>query len=316
LIGHLFNYGLFGMLVVQVYVYSLSFPADSKLIKSFVYGLFVIECLQIVMATHDAYKVFGAGWGDIAELGSKQWLWFDTPVLSGLVSASVQCFFSWRIYLLSRSAYLSIFIGLVAIMQGSGAMAVGIMVNVLVLPNSAIQERTSAPLVVWLGGSVACDVMIATCMLYYLIRGRQGLASDAILSRLIRLTIETGTLTASVACVDLIFFLLFKHNNLHMAPALVLSKLYTNSLMVLFNNRTQLRTLKGGIQASGGRIWVSTVTRTDGDATLESERSNAQEIALRKFPDTDRETSSGRYQASDVLKSSLPGMYLCYESDG
>lgn len=36
------------------------------------------------MATHDAYKVFGDGWGKQSALEDIQWLWFDTPVLSGL----------------------------------------------------------------------------------------------------------------------------------------------------------------------------------------------------------------------------------------
>ena len=55
----------------------------------------------------------------------------------------------------------------IALMQGSGAMATGIMVHVLSLPDSAIQAVTSAPCTVWLGGSAACDVIIATCMLYF-----------------------------------------------------------------------------------------------------------------------------------------------------
>lgn len=122
-------------------------------------------------------------------------------------------------------------------MQGSGAMATGILVKVLALGDSAVQEKTTAPCIVWLAGSATCDVLIASCMLYFvshplfvlvdaylscctsqLLRGRQGLASDAMISRLVRLTVETGSVTASVAIVDLILFLCFKHNNLHMTP--------------------------------------------------------------------------------------------------
>ena len=46
-------------------------------------------------------------------------------------------------------------------------MATGIMVHTLSLPDSAIQAVTSAPCTVWLAGSAACDVIIATCMLYF-----------------------------------------------------------------------------------------------------------------------------------------------------
>ena len=53
-------------------------------------------------------------------------------------------------------------------------------------------------------------------------RGRQGLASDALLSRLIRLTVETGSLTASLATLDLILFVTFKDNFLHFIPWVIL----------------------------------------------------------------------------------------------
>ena len=51
-----------------------------------------------------------------------------------------------------------------------------------------------------------------------LAKGKRGMGSDALITRLMRVTIETGTMTASVASLDLILFLTFKHNNLHMAP--------------------------------------------------------------------------------------------------
>ena len=40
--------------------------------------------MQIVLATHDAFAVFGAGWGDLNALNSPQWLWFDFPLMSGI----------------------------------------------------------------------------------------------------------------------------------------------------------------------------------------------------------------------------------------
>ncbi|KAI0647281.1 hypothetical protein C8Q79DRAFT_1009394 [Trametes meyenii] len=215
--GHLFNYGLFGILIVQTYTYYLSFPEDPKRLKAFIYILFLLECIQIIMATHDAFEVLGAGWGNFAALNSPQWLWFDTPVMGGIISASVQTFYAWRIYVLSKSPLLGIFIAMVAAMQGSGAVATGIMSRVI-NDNAEIQSKTLAPLIVWLAGSATCDIIIAFSMLYFLTKSRGGFASRAVLSRLISLTIETGCATASVACLDLALFLAFRHNNLHMTP--------------------------------------------------------------------------------------------------
>ncbi|RDX42206.1 hypothetical protein OH76DRAFT_1318931, partial [Lentinus brumalis] len=234
LFGHLFNYGLFGVLSVQVYIYYASFPADPKYLKALIYGLFAIECAQVAVATSDAYAVFGAGYGNFEALTGVHLLWM-TPIFSSIVSSSVQCFYAWRIYhLAEKSVYLSVLI--VALTQGSGCMASGITVHLLGSSDAGIQ-RTRASTTVWLAGSLACDVLIAGSMLFFLSRKKQGLASDAMLSRIIRLTVETGVLTATIACIDLVLFLAFPTANYHFAPALVLSKLYSNSFMVLFNNR-------------------------------------------------------------------------------
>ena len=107
--------------------------------------------------------------------------------------------------------------------------------------NSEIQIKLRPALAVWLGGATLCDVMIAVCMTHFVrmrsicaryqrlmvnflklwnaFRPRAGFGgSDVLLTRLIRLTIESGTVTASVQLLDLIFDNAFPRNNLHMAP--------------------------------------------------------------------------------------------------
>ncbi|KAJ8081138.1 hypothetical protein PM082_017981 [Marasmius tenuissimus] len=75
-------------------------------------------------------------------------------------------------------------------------------------------------------------------MFRYLFTHRSGFAStDAILVKLTRLIVETGLLTTTVAVVDVILFSVFKHDNYHLVPARILSKLYSNSMMVLLNSR-------------------------------------------------------------------------------
>ena len=56
-----------------------------------------------------------------------------------------------------------------------------------------------------------------------------------------RLIVETGTITAAAAVLELVFFLSLPHNALHQLSGVTLSKLYTNSLLMLFNNRMQIR---------------------------------------------------------------------------
>ena len=57
-----------------------------------------------------------------------------------------------------------------------------------------------------------------------------------LVTKLIRLTIKTGSLTATIAVVDAILFLAVPDSNYHITPALILAKLYSNTLLVKFNS--------------------------------------------------------------------------------
>ncbi|PBK88757.1 hypothetical protein ARMGADRAFT_356382 [Armillaria gallica] len=99
---------------------------------------------------------------------------------------------------------------------------------------------------IWLGGSFLCDTSIAFCMTYFLSRAQTGLNSTRILlSRLIRLSIETGTVTAAIAAVHLALFLFYRSNNYSTVPANVLVKLYSNTVLAVCNSRMTGR-IRGG----------------------------------------------------------------------
>lgn len=62
--------------------------------------------------------------------------------------------------------------------------------------------------------------------------------TDRLVTRLIRITVETAMVTTTTAIVGLILYLVYKKNNLHMIPALALAKLYSNTLLATFNSRS------------------------------------------------------------------------------
>ncbi|KIK65193.1 hypothetical protein GYMLUDRAFT_160220, partial [Collybiopsis luxurians FD-317 M1] len=113
LLGFLFNATLYGVLSAQTYYYHLHFPKDTTAMKAFVYGLFVWETIQTALCFHDAFYLLGGGWGDLEKLTDLATIWFNTPVMSGTISISVQLFFTRRIYVLTKSRVLSLCIGLV-----------------------------------------------------------------------------------------------------------------------------------------------------------------------------------------------------------
>ncbi|TFK31424.1 hypothetical protein BDQ12DRAFT_740025 [Crucibulum laeve] len=244
ILGYLFNWGLYGILCVQVYLYYISFPRDKILSKALVYGLFLIETMQTIIVANDAFKTFGPGFGDLNALESAHLEWFNVPIVSGIVSATVQIFFARRIYIISKAKHIAIPIVMVALMQGISAIIAGVKAF-KAADFSKLQSETFVPTAIWLAGSAVCDVIIAISMIYYLSRRDTGFKrTHTIITRIIRLTVETGSTTATVAVIDVVLFLAFRQNNYHTAPALILGKLYSNTMVLIFNSRVHI---------SGGR---------------------------------------------------------------
>lgn len=94
----------------------------------------------------------------------------------------------------------------------------------------------------WLSTSAAVDILVAISMTYFLLKRRTNFQQSRVLiSHLIRLTVETGSLTAIVAIVDTTLFNTTKGTNFHSCLAIVLAKLYTNTLLVVLNNRIYMQ---------------------------------------------------------------------------
>ncbi|KAF7299973.1 hypothetical protein MKEN_01319400 [Mycena kentingensis (nom. inval.)] len=246
LVGILFNWGLLGVLSVQIYVYHINFPKDSRLLKFLVYIVYVLDWAQTCTATYDAFQWFVYGWGSIPALYNIYLTFVDMPIISSIVAAIVQAtctqvFFGWRIWKLSRSWLMFSTICVLALL----ALVSGFVeAYYLFLDSSEVNK--SLPLTkvigVRLGTSAAVDALIAIATTIYLLRsmGTGFSRTNSIITRLIRLTIETNTVTTIAATIDLICFVKFT-NGLHQVSAINLCKLYSNTFLVLFNNRLALQ---------------------------------------------------------------------------
>jgi len=160
-------------------------------------------------------------------------------MLSGIISATVQIFFAYRVWKLGRVLIVSIAIILIALMQSIAAITGATQFLIIHLDNSKLSSIFAA-FAVWLAGSLICDVIIAVSMVYFLTRARtkSGFRStDALITRLINNSVQSGGVTAVCAGVELILFLRFKDNTLHDVPFLMLGKLYTNTLLATLNAR-------------------------------------------------------------------------------
>ncbi|KAF5349351.1 hypothetical protein D9758_011801 [Tetrapyrgos nigripes] len=266
MLGICLNWGLMGVLVVQTYFYHISFPNDSKLIKSLVYGLFVLDILQTALVTADAFHWFVFGFGNLDQLDDTFLNSWDVPMLDAVISLIVQCFYSWRIYVLTSSWILPGIIVLVSMTQCGAGIATAVQAHKLGklhLISTEVVEQTT-----WLVGSAVADILITIVMTWTLLRSRSKelTISHGFIDRIVILTVETNGATTLTAIVSLILFLgVPQHATLVVPPTAIIGKLYTNCLVAVFNNRRipSLRSANTGHAGSSGSAFGVTSPRSN-----------------------------------------------------
>ncbi|KAF9463517.1 hypothetical protein BDZ94DRAFT_1192579 [Collybia nuda] len=290
LLGTLFNWGLYGILSVQIYIYYLNFPDDKTFSKYLVYGTFLFETVQTALSTADLYYWFASGFGNMLHLDSVYVSPWDTPFLCGIIAAVVQCFFAYRIWKL-RTTYwwLCVLIVLTALVQTAGAFGTALRGHIL-HHYHRFHENVLFPASfhVWLLGDTISDILIAGSMLhiFYKSKKEDHLLTNNILAKLVRLIVEPNALTASMALLSFILYAGFPGSNYFICTTLIMGKLYSNTLLVTFNNRIALRKVmvEGASAHTQGLTGHAVSTfRAQGSDTTESTFGNSYHIGEDQF---------------------------------
>jgi len=239
-VGTVLNWALLGTLAVQVFIYFLAFPNDHRFSKILVASIVLAELLQTLADSRDTIRMFGDGWGNPEFLDNVGWGWFSVPVLGSAIAAAGQLFFAWRIYIISNENLLvpSVIAVVTAVQLGAG-----IWTGVEICRAgkfSLLQFDLLRPPVAWLGATALSDLLIVAGTTFYILKARQPgfrRATDAVLLRIIRVTVETGLSCALFALVDLSIYVTYKGNNYHLGVCVWLSKVYSNSILIILNSR-------------------------------------------------------------------------------
>lgn len=70
-------------------IYSQSSEQDSRKLKALVYGLFLIETAQVIVASHDSFHQLALSWGVFSGLANVYLSWLTLPVLTGISTSAV-----------------------------------------------------------------------------------------------------------------------------------------------------------------------------------------------------------------------------------
>ncbi|KAJ6484195.1 hypothetical protein C8R45DRAFT_1214989 [Mycena sanguinolenta] len=242
-LGYMWSYFLYGMVVVQVYMYCEAFPRDRRGIKALVWSMFALETVFTVLITIGAWNAFGAGWGDPDTLAELDWTWLVMIAVNAVLAAMAQGFYSWRIWsLTNRRLWFPILIGCVMLTTVAAAFYCGI---ALAFEGRSVPQLFALwPVItLWLSGSATCDLLITASLVYILSRHKQRSQfqhTAGLINKLIRFSIETGFVTSLAALIEGALWLTCRKWNVHYIFFFVLGRLYSNMLMATLNCRAQI----------------------------------------------------------------------------
>ncbi|KAF7355527.1 hypothetical protein MSAN_01469700 [Mycena sanguinolenta] len=279
-IGVLVSYVLFGITTVQTYIYFTRFPDDSLKLKAFVAFVLLCEFAHAICVGHTVYTYTITDYGHPERLLSPVPKSLDVAVFfSGIIAASgivVQCFFSWRIYALSKSLYIPCFTWILVLVR----CALSVVAFVSGMRMDALRSYEShwrwLAIALWTV-SAANDVIIAATLVYLFSRRRND-AAAALVDKLIAWTIETGTVTSVFGVITLVCYVTMEANFIWIALSMVITarrlqlsfhdKAFGANFIRSLNSRATLRAMKDEVSATPiTPVPMITFARSNTDST-------------------------------------------------
>ncbi|CAA7260939.1 unnamed protein product [Cyclocybe aegerita] len=248
------NTTLFGVLSVQVFIFYCAFPCEALYLKLLVYGVYVLETVQTALFVEHAFRMYVVSFGIIEGSNIVGTSWFSVPILTSVGTCAIQFFYAHRVYILSRRKALIVVILVLALIQLSFGIATGVLAHrsKIFIPITFMLQLAT---VIWNATSALCDWIITVSIIYYLSRTRSPIKETRRLVRqLIQLSLETGLLTSALSIVALLFMLLpsNKLGPAYEGVAVILGKVYANSMLVLVNRRARITSDDRELQEFGG----------------------------------------------------------------
>ncbi|KAJ6544326.1 hypothetical protein B0H19DRAFT_299781 [Mycena capillaripes] len=237
---------LYGIGIVQTWLYFHWWPADGWSIKGSVLIVMFFETTQISFFFRSTYfrfvQRFGIPQGDL--------VWSDSLQLLAnyLTAFAVQMYFASRIYRLTRESvrmqstsvvgiYIVILLGIIQISAG---IAQTILTYRL---RSYMKLGETKPITtLQTAASLACDIVITVYLCVFLARIKGGLPrTQKMLNTLMMNAVNRGMLTALSSALTMALFLAFPDTFWFFLPLAPSSKLYMNSMLATLNMRQYVR---------------------------------------------------------------------------
>ncbi|KAF7318386.1 hypothetical protein HMN09_00347700 [Mycena chlorophos] len=253
LIGALLEFLLAGAFLVQLAIYRICFPRDSRAFKLLVYSLALLLLVRVCLTGYQTQHLFAAGYGNVEILFAVTKHQYSRT-FAPIIVCIVQHFFSYRIFYLARRFWpVCILISILSLAQcGVGLAAFTL---VYVGPGPGLQS-VKTPLIndlgrAWYAGGVATALVntLTTAFILFRVRSAYHTTQQAV-RRLIRVTIESNAVSAALEVISLALLQAFPGDPYYVGASYLLSGVYSNMLLVSLNYRVLIRQQRASWEAS------------------------------------------------------------------
>jgi hypothetical protein len=231
---------LYGVTLLQTFLYFRNYPKDTLIVKLMVVVLWILDTAHLVLCTIAIYWYLVVNFSNTSALDKTTWSMSLQTDCNGLIGLIVECFFARRVWIMSRNWFLTGIIVLLACIH----FGLGI---VFTVEGLLLVEVHKFGRLIWvtsagLGSAAAADVIIAGSLCYYLLKSRTGFTrTDSLITTLIVYSLTTGLITSVIAMICVITFAIMPTNFIWLAFFWVMGKCYVNSALAALNSRTSLR---------------------------------------------------------------------------
>ncbi|TFK79188.1 hypothetical protein K466DRAFT_592512 [Polyporus arcularius HHB13444] len=239
IVGYAIATTIYGITVLQTYMYFRRYPRDRPSLKAFVGVLWILDTLTTVLMSHALYAFFVLNLKDLVRDVDLPWSFTLENGVTDLITAMVQCYFAERLWRLSQgNKVLSGAIVILALIT----LALCTEGTVKVFSNHNLLSDTFRKSLV-LGGSVQGvavlgDILITGGLCYYLATNKGGHGRiDTLFNKLIAYAVERGVLTCAVQTLYLIMSVAYPERFYFVPFAMIVAKMYVNTLLASLNVR-------------------------------------------------------------------------------
>ncbi|KAJ7704570.1 hypothetical protein B0H17DRAFT_899288, partial [Mycena rosella] len=243
-LGFAFQQLLLGMIFAQARRYYVGCAARDGKLYSFLVGIMVmLNVLEGAMDIHVLYRTIVTHYGDYQYFDMQTWTMWAEPGITALIGFLAQLFFMERcVRVTNYSPYVIAGLSL----RACSILFIWVHVSISAskVKHFSLMSKIPIPISFWLISTTVTDLAITAILCVALWRSRRNTSharTETVISRLIRLSIETSLVTSVVALVNLGLYFGMITAAYHLLPQFSMCRVYTITVLVTLMTRDSLR---------------------------------------------------------------------------